>query len=55
MRIETICEGCGFFQTTITFRPALQAQHDDALAKGQDGRAELFQNLLDSPAARASG
>ncbi len=52
---ETICEGCGFFQTTIAFRPTLQAQHDDAAAKGQDGRAELFQNLLDSPAARAAG
>jgi len=52
---ETICEGCGFFQTTIAFRPTPQAQHDDALAKGQDGRVELFQNLLDSPAARASG
>ncbi|MEO6713209.1 MAG: tyrosine-type recombinase/integrase [Mycobacteriales bacterium] len=51
---ETICEGCGFFQTTIAFRPTLQAQHDDALAKGQDGRAELFQNLLNSPAARAA-
>jgi site-specific recombinase XerD len=36
---ETICEGCGFFQTTIAFRPTLQAQHDDATAKGQDGRA----------------
>jgi len=52
---ETICEGCGFFQTTIAFRPNLQAQHDDAAAKGQDGRVELFQNLLNSPAARASG
>ena len=52
---ETICEGCGFFQTTIAFRDTLQAQHDDAATKGQDGRAELFQNLLDSPAARAAG
>ena len=52
---ETICEGCGFFQTTIAFRPTLQAQHDDAAAKGQDGRAELFGKLLDSPAARATG
>jgi site-specific recombinase XerD len=52
---ETICEGCGFFQTTIAFRDTLQAQHDDALTKGQDGRAELFKNLLDSPAARATG
>lgn len=52
---ETICEGCGFFQTTIAFRDTLQAQHDDAVTKGQDGRAELFANLLDSPAARAAG
>jgi integrase/recombinase XerD len=52
---ETICEGCGFFQTTIAFRPTLQAQHDDAVTKGQDGRAELFSKLLDSPAARATG
>jgi site-specific recombinase XerD len=52
---ETICEGCGFFQTTITFRPTLQAQHDDATAKGQDGRAELFANLLNNPASKAAG
>ena len=53
--METICEGCGFFQTTIAFRPTLQAQHDDADAKGQEGRAELFANLLNSPASRAAG
>ena len=52
---ETICEGCGFFQTTIAFRPTLQAQHDDALNKGQEGRAELFANLLNNPASRAAG
>jgi len=51
---ESICEGCGFFQTTIAFRPTLQAQHDDAAAKGQDGRAEVFKKLLNSPAARAA-
>jgi site-specific recombinase XerD len=48
---ETICEGCGFFQTTIAFRPTLQAQHDDAVARDQQGRVEVFQKLLDSPAA----
>ena len=53
--METICEGCGFFQTTIAFRPTLQAQHDDALAKGQDGRVELFAGLLNNPASRAAG
>ena len=48
---EAICEGCGFFETTIAFRPTLQAQHDDAVARDQQGRVEVFQKLLDSPAA----
>jgi site-specific recombinase XerD len=44
---ESICETCTFFQTSIAFRPTLQAQHDDAAAKGQTHRAELFTRLLD--------
>ena len=44
---ESICETCTFFQTSIDFRPTLQAQHDDAATKGQTHRAELFTNLLD--------
>ena len=43
---ESICENCSFFQTSIEFRPTLQAQHDDADAKGQDHRAALFDKLL---------
>jgi site-specific recombinase XerD len=43
---ESICENCSFFQTSIEFRPTLQAQHDDARAKGQDHRADLFTQLL---------
>ncbi len=43
---ESICETCTFFQTSIDFRPTLQAQHDDATTKGQDHRAQLFDNLL---------
>ncbi len=43
---ESICETCSFFQTSIEFRPTLQAQHDDAAAKGQQHRAELFDQLL---------
>ncbi len=43
---EAICETCSFFQTSIEFRPTLQAQHDDAIAKGQHHRAELFDQLL---------
>jgi site-specific recombinase XerD len=43
---EAICETCSFFQTSIEFRPTLQAQHDDATTKGQHHRAELFDQLL---------
>jgi site-specific recombinase XerD len=43
---ESICETCTFFQTSIEFRPTLQAQHDDATAKGEDHRADLFNKLL---------
>ena len=43
---ESICESCTFFQTTIEFRPTLQAQRDDAAAKGQAGRQKVFDGLL---------
>src|SRR5436190_133189 len=43
---ESICETCTFFQTSIAFRPTLAAQHDDAQQKGQDRRADLFDQLL---------
>ncbi len=43
---EAICETCTFFQTSIEFRPTLQAQHDDAANKGQNHRADLFGRLL---------
>ena len=43
---ESICENCTFFQTSIEFRPTLQAQHDDAENKNQTGRQHLFASLL---------
>jgi site-specific recombinase XerD len=43
---ESICENCAFFQTSIEFRPTLQAQHDHAASHGQRHRADLFQRLL---------
>jgi integrase len=43
---ESICESCTFFQTTIEFRPRLQAQRDDAADKGQLGRQKVFDGLL---------
>ena len=43
---ESICETCTFFQTSIAFRPVLQAQHDDAVTRHQDHRGQLFASLL---------
>jgi site-specific recombinase XerD len=48
---ETICEGCGFFQTTIEFRPTLQAQQDHAASHDQPGRAELYRQLVNTVTA----
>jgi len=46
---ESIRETCTFFQTSIQFRPALQAQPDHAATHGQHQRANLFQRLLNNP------
>jgi site-specific recombinase XerD len=43
---ESICETCTHFQTSIEFRPVLQAQHDDAITKHQTHRGQLFASLL---------
>jgi hypothetical protein len=43
---ESICETCSYFQTSIEFRPTLAAQHDDAVARHQDHRGQLFASLL---------
>ncbi len=43
---ESICEGCTFFVTTIEFKPTLQRQRDDARDKGQVGREQIFDGLL---------
>jgi len=43
---ESICESCTFFQTSIEFRPTLQAQHDQAAAHDQPGRQKVFSQLL---------
>jgi site-specific recombinase XerD len=43
---ESVCETCTFFQTSIEFRPTLQHQHDDAAAKNQTHRQQLFGRLL---------
>lgn len=45
-RYETICESCTMFFTTIEHRPTIQAQRDDANAKGQTGRRDVYDTLL---------
>ena len=53
-RYETICESCTMFFTTIEHRPTIQAQRDDADAKGQTDRRDVYDTLLqrldDTPA-----
>jgi hypothetical protein len=44
--MESACETCGFFQTTIEFRPTLQRQADHARDHGQPEGAALFNQLI---------
>ena len=46
---ESICESCTFFQTTIEFRPTLQAQRDDAADKGQARAPENLRRTARPP------
>jgi integrase len=46
-QFESICEGCGFFQTDIKFLPTLQRQRDHAADHDQPDRTQLFQQLID--------
>ncbi|WP_432483490.1 tyrosine-type recombinase/integrase [Kineococcus esterisolvens] len=43
---ESVCETCTFFQTSIAFRPTLQAQHDHAAEHDQPARQQLFAGIL---------
>jgi hypothetical protein len=45
-RMESACETCSYFQTTIEFRPTLQRQHDHAQEHGQPERAAIFDKLI---------
>lgn len=44
---EAICEGCGYYETSVEFAPTLRAQRDHAATHGQTTRVELFGALLD--------
>ena len=45
-RMETACETCSYFQTSIEFKPTLTRQRDHAHTHGQTDRAALFDQLL---------
>jgi len=45
---ESICENCGFFETSSEFVPVLIRQRDHATDHDQHERAQLFTNLLDN-------
>ena len=45
-RMESACETCSYFQTSIEFKPTLTRQRDHARDHGQTDRAELFERLL---------
>jgi hypothetical protein len=45
-KMESACETCSYFQTTIGFRPTLQRQRDHARDHGQPERAAIFDKLI---------
>jgi site-specific recombinase XerD len=46
-RFQTICEGCGFYETGPQFVTILRRQRDDATAHGDDARTQLYNQLID--------
>ena len=46
-RMESACETCSYFRTSVEFAPTLRRQRDHAQERGQSDRAALFQRLLD--------
>jgi len=45
-RFQTICEGCGFFQTDPEFVPILRRQRDNAASYGDHVRMRLYDELV---------
>jgi site-specific recombinase XerD len=46
-RFQTICEGCGFFETSVEFIDVLSRQRDDATSHADLARTELYDQLVD--------
>jgi integrase len=45
-RFQTICEGCGFYETDVEFVGILRRQRDDATAHADAARAKLYNELV---------
>lgn len=45
-RMETACETCSYFATSVEFKPTLRRQRDHAREHGQTDRVTLFDKLL---------
>jgi len=45
-RFQTVCEGCGFYETDIEFIDILRRQRDDATAHADAARAKLYDQLV---------
>lgn len=45
-RMESACETCSYFQTSVEFKPILIRQRDHARQHGQPDRAALFDGLI---------
>jgi hypothetical protein len=45
-RMESACETCAYFRTTVEFLPILTRQRDHARERGQADRAELFDKII---------
>jgi hypothetical protein len=45
-RFQTVCEGCGFYQTSVEFIDILRRQRDDATSHADAARAKLYDQLV---------
>jgi len=44
---EALCEGCGFFATSVEFKPTLERQRAHATEHGQPKRQAIYERLLE--------
>ena len=46
-RMESACETCSYFATSVEFKPTLTRQRDHAAERGQQDRVALFDRLIE--------